>query len=235
MKVENCHIESEEFNNKLARLYSIENQDELSLSDQNFILTCGDDSDSEIRCRACELLAKFPSLKSEEFLLARLTDKDSLVRAEACDSISFSCSKSTLKELLRITNDKAVLVRGYAVLSAADVQRNLKESSTYTVQFLKNMELREKSRWVKIALCSALISLGCGEYQSKLIEFIDDKRYQNRCAALTRIRELISLGMLDDLPTVERALLARKEKESARSVLDSIDKTIKCIKLNTEI
>lgn len=161
-----------------------------------------------------------------------IADEDKIYDEEL--SSNSACIVMELEDK-RDENTKQFLVRGYAVLSAADVQRNLKESSTYTVQFLKNMELREKSRWVKIALCSALISLGCGEYQSKLIEFIDDKRYQNRCAALTRIRELISLGMLDDLPTVERALLARKEKESARSVLDSIDKTIKCIKLNTEI
>lgn len=226
MKNEPNGEKSECTKKKLERLNEIERQGTVSDASMAFLTTCSEDLDTEIRCRACEVLASFPSAKSEQILLAGMTDRNDMVRACACDSLAFSCSESTLYKLMQAVKDKAYLVRGYAALSIADVQKNLGGHSERTINFLADRLTFEKSNWVKIMVYSALLSLGCGEYQEELTNFINDRLYRNRCAALSRIKELICAGKIDDLTTLKQALISRREKEKAGAVRTSLDEAI---------
>ena len=220
---------SEVVKEKLERLNEIENHDAISDADRAFLAACSEDNEAEIRCCACTVLARFPSEESEQILLARLTDTDDMVRVCACDSLAFSHSESTLHALKRAAKDKAYLVRGYAALSIADVQKNLASPTENTVNFLENRLAFEKSKWVKIMIYSALISLGCGRYQEELTSFVNDRLYRNRCAALSRIKDLICAGKLDDLAALEKALVLRRKKEKSRAVKVSLDEAIRLV------
>jgi len=62
-----------------------------------------------------------------------------------------------LQALKQSAQDNRYLVRGYAILSVGDVQRNIKVNNKPTIDFLKDIEKKEKSRWVKTAVYRSML------------------------------------------------------------------------------
>lgn len=171
-----------------------------SLTDDDWIMLSAfsNDKNQEIRLEVSEVLALFPTCKSEKILLNLLNDSDHLVRASACDSLYFSLSQEALKKLMQMTKDSRYIVRGYAVLSIGDIQNNTKVNKKSTIVFLKDLEEKEKSRWVKIAIYRSLFILGENSYIDKLIYAINDANYKNRSFALSLIEQIIDDNIFFD-------------------------------------
>lgn len=177
--------------NKLNIIDELKSHASLCGKEWETLLSFSCDENQEIRLAVSEVLALFPTEESEKILLNLLNDSDFLVRASACDSLYFSVAQETLQKLKKSARDKRHLVRGYAVLSIGDVQRNIKVNNKPTIDFLKDIEKKEKSRWVKTAVYSSMFVLGETSYFKKLVNTINDINYKNRCFALNLIEQII--------------------------------------------
>ena len=139
--------------------------------------------DENSRIEAVEILVCHPEAGSENVLLKMLGDRAALVRASVCEGLSFSKSKDTLKALVKATTDRSRLVRGYAVLSIADIQRNIGGSPRSTLSLLHSLYGKEHSLWVKSAYGYAFLTLGEKEGLSLLTAGLTARRYDERCFA----------------------------------------------------
>ena len=154
------------------------------------------DKDAEVRMRVSELLGAFLSERTENILLTMLDDSDYLVRATVCDALSSSNSLDVLHHLMRLVRDKRVIVRGYAVLSVADVKRNIKVNTENIVAFLEERLRSEKSNWVRIALYRSLILLGKISYTTVFLEQIEARQYRLRIFTLSLLDELLDENVM---------------------------------------
>ena len=205
-------------------LDQIENLSGSSLSPENYerLIDLTQHPDSSIRFRVAEILVSFPSLQTDYILASLLNDKDELVRVTACDSLCISESKE-IKNLLKT---KAImdspLVKRYAILSLADITMNLKDEMIHEeiAEFIKNFLSKEEISEIRLSGYHSLCVLGLSEYYSKILEFLDDPTYQNRCAAINSIKELISDE--NKKQTIDR-LKKRAKIEKIRAVKCGID------------
>ena len=185
--------------NKLDIIDELKSHVSLCGKEWEMLLSFSCDESQEIRLEVSEVLALFPTEESEKILLNLLNDSDFLVRASACDSLYFSIAQETLQALKRSAQDNRYLVRGYAILSVGDVQRNIKVNNKSTVDFLKDIEKKEKSRWVKTAVYRSMFILGETSYFKKLVNTINDINYKNRSFALNLIGQIIDENIEFDL------------------------------------
>lgn len=218
---------------KLDFIYELEDKTALNADEWNMISNLINDSSSEIRLAVSELLALFPSSHSEKLLLSVLNDSDYLIRASVCDSLSFSKSQETLEKLMIIAKDKRYLVRGYAILSIGDIQLSLKADSNSTIEYLKELEQKEKSQWVKTAIYRSLFILGDFSYGEKLVDMINNRYYKNRIFALNLIEQLFENNQYSNLPDIATVIKKRLETEKAYSVKTELSKILEiCLNHN---
>lgn len=218
---------------KLDIIYKLEDKTDLSADDWNKISELINDNSSEIRLEISELLALFPSENSEKMLLSILNDSDYLIRASVCDSLYFSVSQETLHKLMTFAKDKRYLVRGYAILSIGDIQLNLKTDSGPIVEYLKMLEQKEKSQWVKIAIYRSLFILGDLSYGEKLVNMINNRYYKNRIFALNLIKQLFEDNQYNNMPNIITVIYKRLETERAYSVKLELNKLLEiCLNKN---
>jgi|GEM_PF-185781 len=184
------------------------------------------DPNYEVRLRLCELLGKSPSKHNEKILLQLINDNDYIVRASACDSLSWSDSSLVLNALSKAMKDPVELVRGYAVLSFADVQRNMPTYSRQSIKILKDLLIKEKNNWVRIAIYRSLILLGETKFLDDFLSQIYDKRYENRCFFLNLLEELTSNNIIEITDSFFKHLQHIYENEKALSVKSSLHNLI---------
>lgn len=211
---------------KIDLVISLEEKNSLNNNDWSDIKDFAEDKESEVRYRVSELLSLFPSNESEKLLLPMLNDTDNLVRASVCDSLSFSKSPDTLRMLMKSAKDKRFLVRGYAALSIGEVQKNIGLNQNETVDFLKRLNQKESSEWVKIAISYSLYILGENSYGNFILEKINSRYYKNRCFVLSVLEELMINNMVDKMPPILPILKQRLKVERAYSVKNKLERLI---------
>lgn len=178
------------------------------------------------RSRVAAVLADFTEQRGENLLLRLAKDKDSLVRTEACDSLQYSQSASTYEFLRkRAKRDKNSMVRGYAVSSFTEISKGL-HVNTKTKEFLLELQATEKDVFTKINIYKALYDMGETQYLKHLLKNLNAKVYQNRCAAVNPLKEIVTT---ENSERIKAALNDRKRHEKSRAVSSSIYDLLKMI------
>jgi len=145
-----------------------------------------------IRSRVAVILADFSEQRGENILLKLAKDKDPLVRVEACDSLSYSETSSTYEFLKKTAKqDKNSMVRGYAISSLAEISKILHKNSE-TKEFLIEILGNEKVIFTKINIYKALYDMGEKQYLEYLLKSLNTRIYQNRCAVIHLLEEIIN-------------------------------------------
>lgn len=181
----------------------------------------------EIRSRVGILLANFTEERGEKILINLTKDKDSLVRAEACDSLSQSQSFGTYELLKKIaTQDDDSMVRGYAISSLSKIALAINKKVEVTA-FLTRRLAEERIEFTRINIYKVLYDMGEKKYLNCLIENLNDKIYQNRCAVVNLLGEIVD--EYNYQPILE-ALEKRKEIEDTIAVNSTINKLLEKVK-----
>ncbi len=214
---------------KMNLIYKLEKVKNLTDDEWDKIVKLLCDDSPEVRLGVSELLAMFPSADSERLLLSILDDSDYLVRASVCDSLSFSQSQETLYKLMDFAKDKKYLVRGYAILSIGDIQFKLQSNSNSTIEYLKVLEQKETSQWVKIAIYRSLFILGDFSYGKKLLDMLNNRYYKNRSFVLSLLEQLFENDQYSNLLDVKTILQKRLETEKTYSVKLKICKLLNIV------
>lgn len=182
------------------------------------------DKNSNIRSAVARILVDFTEKQGEEILLCLAKDKVSMVRVEACDSLRSSRTERAyyaLKQIIKF--DRNGMVRGYAVSSFAEISIKLNEMQD-AVLYLKECLNTEQVVFTKIQLYVALYRLGDECYIKELLNLINTPRYQNRCAVVHSLSEIISE---DNRNLIRTALFERKAVEKSRAVISTLENVLR--------
>lgn len=205
---------------------SIPNSSEFSNEELKFLEEISIHQAHDIRFRVAEILASFTEKRGEDILLRLAKDKDSLVRVEACDSLSNSKSSSTFEFLKRIIKkDRNGMVRGYAISSLTEISKESHKNSE-TVKFLLEVLKNEKIIFSKINIYKALYDMGEKQYLKNLLEDLNARVYQNRCATVHLLEEIICD---ENKKEIKEALEERIKVEKTRAVSSTISNVLKQI------
>lgn len=208
-------IQSNYFKNKHFNDYELEILEQFSK-----------DIDDCIRLEVAKILVNFTELRGENILVRLINDRDSLVRVEACDSLRYSKSESTFDLLIKVVKkDKNSMVRGYAISSLGYLADTL-NLQDYAIKFLEKHLKNEKAVFGKINSYTTLYLLGKGEYLGFLILELNARIYQNRCAVVHCLEEILNEN---NSLLIKKALNDRKKIEKTYAVISSIDSLLKKI------
>ena len=175
------------------------------------------------RAMVAKLLVNSETKKSEEILLRLVRDKDSLVRTEACDSLCFSRSDSTYDILKKVARkDKNGMVRGYAIMSLYDIATQINREAELN-ELLQKRLLCEKVVFTRISIFTQLYKLGNDKYLEELIALIKTSRYQNRCAVVNSLDEIIDDS---NRQKIIDALSEQRKRDKSFAVISTIDKIL---------
>ena len=94
------------------------------------------------------------------------------------------------------------------------------------LEYLEDRLKHEKVQFTKINICTVLYNLGQKEYFDKLLSMTNSKKYSNKCAVVNSLKDIANESNRDMIISI---LLEYKEKETARSVIYTIDDAIKKI------
>lgn len=181
----------------------------------------------EIRSRVAVVLAGFTEERGEQILSDLTKDKEPLVRVEACDSLRQSKSLVTYDLLMtRAKQDKNGMVRGYAISSLSEIAFVLHKEQELIV-FLTQRLLEENVIFTKVNIYKTLYDMGEYKYLDCLLNSLNAKAYQNRCAVVNLPGEIIDKHNYEN---ILRALKARKEIEKTIAVNSSIDRLLEKMK-----
>ena len=191
--------------------------------------TCDEE---DVRSRVAAVLANFTEERGEKILTDLTRDKEYLVRVEACDSLSHSKSLVTYDLLMkRAKQDQNGMVRGYAISSLSQIASALhKEQELIT--FLIQRLLDENVMFTKINIYKTLYDMGEYKYLDCLLSCLNTKVYQNRCAVVHLLNEIIDV---DNYENIVKALKERKEVEKTIAVISAINELlakIQCMERN---
>lgn len=210
----------------LTQLEEKSYEEELAENDYRILNELSYDKDVFIRDRVAEILVESSDEKGEEILLRLTNDNDWLVRADACDSLCISESVTTYNLLKKMAKkDTSGYVRGYAILSLGDIADKINKEDEL-LEYLEDRLKHEKVQFTKINIYAVLYNLGRKEYFDKLLSMINSKKYTNRCAVVVSLQEIANESNRDMIINV---LLEHKKKETAMSVIYTIDDAIKKI------
>jgi HEAT repeat protein len=149
--------------------------------------------DAETRCLVAEVLVNGKGDQVENLLLGVLDDSDYLVRTNACDSLCGSKSPIVLDKLRKkLKRDTSALVRSYAALSIGDIAQQADMNTKELHEFLKACLAREESRSVQISLLRTLTLLGDVEHLSALLNVLQERKYQYRCASVHALEDVVT-------------------------------------------
>ena len=176
--------------NKL--LNELEEKNILTNNDISILKKLLVDSDEEQKILISQILAKDNTSKSEDILLNLANDKSELVRANACDSLYNNISNNVVEKLLIKANNDTNLVKSYAIFSLGDIVEINTENKQKVIENLRNLRRNNKEVSVNISISKVLYQLGDKAELNILLKYLEDSNYQNRCATLNCISEIIS-------------------------------------------
>lgn len=110
-------------------------------------------------------------------------------------------------------------MRGYAISSLGDVAIVLNRQKDLT-EFLEDILLKEKVEFVQINIYIVLYNLGKEEYLKNLLLVLNTKRYQNRCAVVRCLSEILNDSNRE---VIIGALLKQKEIDKSQEVISVIE------------
>ncbi len=173
------------------------------------------DPDYEVRYNVAEAAVVFPYEKVEEILLRLAKDRNSLVRTNACDSMCisyFSRTKNTLKEM---AGDSNCLVRGYAVMSLADVARNIggDDGIQECISFIEDLLRTEKEDWARTIYYNELCKLGKEECFNNILKALENENYNVRYLGVKYLKEELEGMEWEDREKSIKPLERMLEKE----------------------
>ena len=182
------------------------------------------DSDEEKKILISQILAKDNTTRSENILLGLINDKSELVRANACDSLYNNISNNVVEELLVKANNDTSLVKYYAILSLGDIVEINTENKQKVIGNLRNLRKNNKDISVNISISKVLYQLGNKAELNILLNYLDDSNYQNRCATLNCISEIISSNNFKKIIPI---LKEKIKAEDSLAVKESLENIIK--------
>ena len=205
-------------------LNKLEEKNILTGNDINLLKKLLVDSDEEKKILISQILAKDNTTRSENILLGLINDKSELVRANACDSLYNSISNNVVEELLVKANNDTSLVKYYAILSLGDIVEINTENKQKVIENLRNLRKNNKDISVNISISKVLYQLGDKAELNILLSYLDDSNYQNRCATLNCISEIISANNLKKIIPI---LKEKIKTEDSLAVKESLENIIK--------
>ena len=196
-------------------------------SEELAFLTClSSDSDSYIRYRTADVLSYFSNDVEENLLRSLTKDNDPTVRVQACDSLASSKSLNTYELLLKMSHkDRSGLARGHAITTMVDISIAI-GCTEQTKEHLLTIFKNDKVEFVQICALYAQYVLGDKECLPLLLKKIDTRKYQNRCAVVNSLIEIIDGSNKN---TIIECVQERKAIEKSYAVISTIDELIRVI------
>ena len=199
-------------------------EEELDENDYSILNKLSYDKEVFIRDLVAVILVESSDEKGEEILLRLTNDKEWLVRADACDSLCISESVTTYNLLKKIAKkDTSGYVRGYAILSLGDIADKINKEDEL-LEYLEDRLKHEKVQFTKINIYAVLYNLGRKEYFDNLVSMLNSKKYQNRNSVVNSLNDIANE---DNKDMIIKVLLEHKKKETAMSVVYTINDVIK--------
>ena len=197
---------------------------ELDENDYSILNKLSYDKEVFIRDLVAVILVESSDEKGEEILLRLTNDKEWLVRADACDSLCISESVTTYNLLKKIAKkDTSGYVRGYAILSLGDIADKINKEDEL-LEYLEDRLKHEKVQFTKIDIYAVLYNLGRKEYFDNLVSMLNSKKYLNRGSVVNILNYIANE---DNRDMIIKVLLEHKKKETAMSVIYTINDVIK--------
>ena len=170
----------------------IADKNEVAPNDENILLQLSQHDDSEIRAYVAKLLVLANGNKFETALINMCNDEDELVRVNACDSLSAFATTDAYKQLVNSAlNDSSTLVKNYAILSIVDIMNYIDiDINELKSLFLDNLQKEEIS--ILAACFKGLYVLGYKKYLKNIIDLVSTENYQDRCAVINILGDLIT-------------------------------------------
>ena len=199
-------------------------EEELDENDYSMLNKLSYDKEVFIRDLVAVILVESSDEKGEEILLRLTNDKEWLVRADACDSLCISESVTTYNLLKKIAKkDTSGYVRGYAILSLGDIADKINKEDEL-LEYLEDRLKHEKVQFTKIDIYAVLYNLGRKEYFDNLVSMLNSKKYLNRGSVVNILNYIANE---DNRDMIIKVLLEHKKKETAMSVVYTINDVIK--------
>ena len=199
-------------------------EEELDENDYSILNKLSYDKEVFIRDLVAVILVESSDEKGEEILLRLTNDKEWLVRADACDSLCISESVTTYNLLKKIAKkDTSGYVRGYAILSLGDIADKINKEDEL-LEYLEDRLKHEKVQFTKIDIYAVLYNLGRKEYFDNLVSMLNSKIYLNRGSVVNILNYIANE---DNRDMIIKVLLEHKKKETAMSVVYTINDVIK--------
>ena len=199
-------------------------EEELDENDYSILNKLSYDKEVFIRDLVAVILVESSDEKGEEILLRLTNDKEWLVRADACDSLCISESVTTYNLLKKIAKkDTSGYVRGYAILSLGDIVDKINKEDEL-LEYLEDRLKHEKVQFTKIDIYAVLYNLGRKEYFDNLVSMLNSKKYLNRGSVVNILNYIANE---DNRDMIIKVLLEHKKKETAMSVVYTINDVIK--------
>ena len=199
-------------------------EEELDEHDYSILNKLSYDKEVFIRDLVAVILVESSDEKGEEILLRLTNDKEWLVRADACDSLCISESVTTYNLLKKIAKkDTSGYVRGYAILSLGDIADKINKEDEL-LEYLEDRLKHEKVQFTKIDIYAVLYNLGRKEYFDNLVSMLNSKKYLNRGSVVNILNYIANE---DNRDMIIKVLLEHKKKETAMSVVYTINDVIK--------
>ena len=215
------------YKEKISLLLDLEEksyEEELDERDYSILDKLSYDKDVFIRDRVAEILVESSDEKGEEILLRLTNDNDWLVRADACDSLCISESVTTYNLLKKMAKkDTSGYVRGYAILSLGNMADKINKEDEL-LEYLEDRLKHEKVQFTKIDIYAVLYNLGRKEYFDNLVSMLNSKKYLNRGSVVNILNYIANE---DNRDMIIKVLLEHKKKETAMSVVYTINDVIK--------
>lgn len=188
------------------------------------------DPDWEVRYNVAEAAVVFPYEKVEEILLRLTKDRNALVRTNACDSMCISYFPRTKNALKEMAGDSNYLVRGYAVMSLADVARNIGDDNgkQECILFIEDLLRKEEEDWTRTIYYKELCKLGRREYYNNVLKSLENEDYNVRNLGVKYLKEELAGMEWENRKRSIKPLERMLEKEDgyiqhdAKEILDKL-------------
>ena len=199
-------------------------EEELDENDYSILNKLSYDKEVFIRDLVAVILVESSDEKGEEILLRLTNDKEWLLRADDCNSLCISESVTTYNLLKKIAKkDTSGYVRGYAILSLGDIADKINKEDEL-LEYLEDRLKHEKVQFTKIDIYAVLYNLGRKEYFDNLVSMLNSKKYLNRGSVVNILNYIANE---DNRDMIIKVLLEHKKKETAMSVVYTINDVIK--------
>ena len=208
--------------NAYEMLNKISEKNGVDSNDLKILLQLSKHNEPEIRSYAAELLVLSKDNKAEKMLINMCDDEDELVRVNACDSLSVFPNKDVYDCLInRAINDESTLVKTYAILSIIDIMGSVEIDMDILKKILIS-NLDSKAINMRAACNKGLYLLGDDKYLKELIKLIYSDNYQERCAVLNMVEDIITEKNKHYILSAVTKLQKKEDSVAVNTIIDRL-------------